>query len=433
MRFLGIGEYCDLGDMYYRLAAAGHEVRVYVESSAAQDVFDGMLRFTHDWRADLQWIRDAGKDGIVLFESAVKGGLQDRLRHDGFQVIGGSSFGDRLESDRQFGQEVLRSLGLCVAPSLRFTDYDDAIEFVRTSRKRHVFKNNGGDTLRARNYIGELEDGSDMIALLSLYRTQWRGPGMPDFVLMEHVTGVEVGVGAYFNGRSFLKPACLDWEHKRFFPGDLGELTGEMGTIVTYRGAECIFDATLGRMVEKLQAGGYCGYINLNLIANEHGLWPLEFTSRFGYPGYAICEALHLQTWDTIFRQMLCGEKLEFATEAGFAAGVVLTVPPFPHSHGYTELSKGAPISFRSGMVTADHDHLHFCEVARQGDQLVTSGQCGYIGVATGTGASVEQACLGAYALARKVVVPNLRYRVDIGERVARNDLSRLKELGYLG
>jgi phosphoribosylamine--glycine ligase len=432
MRFLGIGEYCDLGDMYRRLEAAGHEVRVYVESPAAQDVFAGMLRFTTDWRADLDWVRAAGEDGVVLFESAVKGELQDQLRRDGYQVIGGSGFGDRLEADRAFGQEVLRGLGLCTARSYRYTDFGDAIDVVRGSRMRYVFKSNGSDTLRTRNYIGELEDGADMIALLSLYRTQWREAGQPDFVLMEHVDGVEVGVGAYFNGKSFLAPACLDWEHKRLFPGELGELTGEMGTIVTYRGAERIFDATLGRMAGALRDGGYCGYINLNLIANEQGLWPLEFTSRFGYPGYAICEALHSEPWDAIFRKMLRGDSLEIATAAGFAAGIVLTVPPFPYSHGYAELSKGAPVSFRATMTHADHDRLHLAEVALQGEQLVTSGTTGYVAVATGTGDSVEQARDHAYDLARKVVVPNLRYRIDIGERVAAHDLSRLKTLGYL-
>ncbi len=432
MRFLGIGEYCDLGDMYRRLEAAGHEVRVYVESTSAHDVFGGMLHFTPDWRADLNWVREAGEDGVVLFESAVKGELQDRLRRDRYQVIGGSGFGDRLEADRQFGQDVLRSLGLCTARSYRYTDFGDAIEFVRASRSRYVFKNNGGDTLRTRNYVGDLEDGSDMIGLLSLYRSQWGGPGKPDFVLMEHVAGVEVGVGAYFNGTAFLRPACLDWEHKRLFPGELGELTGEMGTIIPYRGAECIFDATLARMADRLRESGYCGYINLNLIANEHGLWPLEFTSRFGYPGYAICEALHIEPWDVIFRKMLRGKSLEFATAAGFAAGVVLTVPPFPYSHGYAELSKGAPISFRATMTDGDYDRLHLAEVARLGTQLVTSGTTGYVGVATGTGDSVEQARDRAYELARKMVVPNLRYRVDIGERVARHDLSRLEALGYL-
>ena len=249
---------------------------------------------------------------------------------------------------------------------------------------------------------------------------------------MEYVAGVEVGVGAYFNGTSFLTPACLDWEHKRLFPGELGELTGEMGTIVTYRGAERIFDATLAPMAHRLREGGYCGYINLNLIANEQGLWPLEFTSRFGYPGYAICGALHSEPWDVIFLKMLRGNSLELNTAAGFAAGVVLTVPPFPYSHGYAELSKGAPISFHPGMSGVDHEHLHLAEVALQDAQLVTSGTIGYVGVATGTGASVAQARESAYALARKVVVPNLRYRMDIGERVARHDLSHLKALGYL-
>lgn len=432
MRFLGIGEYCDLGDMYHRLTASGHEVRVYVESPDAQDIFGGMLNFTADWRSELPWIREAGDNGIVLFESAIKGELQDILRRDGFQVIGGSAFGDRLESDRQFGQGVLRSLGLCIAGSFRYTDFDDAIEFVRATPARYVFKNNGGDTLRTRNYVGEVDDGSDMIALLNLYRSQWRGPGKPDFVLMEHVAGIEVGVGAYFNGTAFLQPACLDWEHKRLFPGELGELTGEMGTIVTYRRSQYIFEATLARMADRLRESGYCGYINLNLIANEQGLWPLEFTSRFGYPGYAICEALHCEPWDVIFRKMLQSDSLDLATTAGFAAGVVLTVPPFPYSHGYVELSKGAPLSFRTSMTCADYEHLHLAEVALQGVQLVMSGTTGHVGVATGSGDTVEQARDSAYALARKVVVPNLRYRVDIGERVARHDLARLEALGYL-
>ena len=245
--------------------------------------------------------------------------------------------------------------------------------------------------------------------------------------------GVEIGVGAYFNGTEFLKPACLDWEHKRFFPGDLGELTGEMGTIVTYAGAERIFDATLALVAAQLRASAYCGYINLNLIANEQGLWPLEFTSRFGYPGFAICDALQREPWHCIFRKMLHGGVPEIATRAGYGAGIVLTVPPFPYEQGYDELSKGTPISFREPMTQADHDHLFLGEVALQAGQLVTSGTIGYVGVATGIGSSIAQAREKAYALARKVVVPNLRYRTDIGERLLQQDLERLRSLGYLG
>ena len=63
---------------------------------------------------------------------------------------------------------------------------------------------------------------------------------------------------------------------------------------------------------------------------------------------------------------------------------------------------------------------------------LVTSGACSYLGVATGIGAAVRQASAEAYRVARKVVVPNLRYRSNIGERVASQDWERLAALGWL-
>ena len=63
MRFLGIGEYCDLGDMYYRLANAGHEVRVFIESKDSHDIFGGMIHRIDDWRGELPWIKAAGRQG----------------------------------------------------------------------------------------------------------------------------------------------------------------------------------------------------------------------------------------------------------------------------------------------------------------------------------------------------------------------------------
>jgi hypothetical protein len=95
-------------------------------------------------------------------------------------------------------------------------------------------------------------------------------------------------------------------------------------------------------------------------------------------------------------------------------------------------LSKGAPICLRSSLTARDREHLHFAEVAQVGGQLVTSGATGYVGVATGTGATVEDANAQALRVAHGVVVPNLRYRRDIGERVARSDLARLQSLGLV-
>ncbi|HEX2693403.1 MAG TPA: hypothetical protein VHL12_05015, partial [Gemmatimonadaceae bacterium] len=246
MRFLGIGDTVDLGDMYLRLQSAGHEVRVFAADAEAHDVMRSMLRFTDDWHEELDWIRDAGPDGVVLIETASLGKVQDELRRDGFNVIGGSALGDRLENDREYGQSVLRSLGLQTAVSHEFTSFSDAIDFVERASGRYVFKLNGSEWSSTRGYVGVMESGEDMRAFLRSAQRTWPSDEEPSFVLMDHVSGVEVGVGAFFNGERFLEPANLDWEHKRFFPGDIGELTGEMGTVVTYRGAERIFEASLG-------------------------------------------------------------------------------------------------------------------------------------------------------------------------------------------
>ncbi|MEA2985726.1 MAG: phosphoribosylamine---glycine ligase, partial [Alphaproteobacteria bacterium] len=409
MRFLGIGDYNDLGDLYYRLRQDGHEVRVFVEQAESQEVFQGLVERTPDWRRELNWIRAAGRDGVIVFELASHGPLQDRLRKDGFQVIGGSAYGDRLEADRAFGQRVLRQAGLKTALTESFDDFDRALAFLNARPGRYVLKNDGTLTPSTSSYVGQAEDGADMRALLAAERTRLPAGKRPSFVLMQHVEGVEMGVGAYFNGERFLEPVVIDWEHKRFFPGDLGELTGEMGTLISYRGGERLFGDTLARMAGRLQVGGYVGYINLNTIINEEGVWPLEFTCRFGYPGFAICDALHLEGWDSIFRKMLDGSVLSFETRPGYAVGVVLTVPPFPYEHGYEKVSKGVPILFRADTTDADRRNLHYAEVAQINGVLVASGSIGYLMVANGAADTVEEAQAKAYGLARKVIVPNLR------------------------
>ena len=432
MRVLGVGQHNDLGDLYMRLAARGHEVRVHIADVDSKDVLEGLVPRSEDWRRDLEWTRGDGARGLVVFEGTGWGEAADELRRAGHRVIGASALGDRLELDRAFGQRALRDVGLGVATTIEVDGFDEAIDFVTRSRKRYVLKFVGAGYASTRSYVGVLDDGEDMLAALTVQRALWKHPERPRMVLMDHLEGVEVGVGAFFDGERFLMPANLDWEHKRFFPGDLGELTGEMGTLVSYRDAERLFEATLARVAPLLRGASYVGYINLNMIVNDAGAWPLEFTCRFGYPGFAILSALHAEPWDLILERVVDKSGASFETHDGYAIGIVLTVPPFPYPDGYDRLSKGAPIVFRKETTVADRDALHFGEVRLEGERLVTAGQIGYVMVVTGRGATVAEAREAALLRASKVVVPNVRYRMDIGARFESKDRAELVRLGWL-
>lgn len=434
MRFLGVTETCDLAALYLRLADDGHEVKLSIEEPLAQGTLAGLLPRVSDWRAELEWIRGAGSDGIIIFEAVSEGlgALQDQLRGDGFNVIGGSTFGDRLENDRAFAQSLLGELGFPSGHIWEFSDAGEADAFLESRPGRYVLKFSGPDFASNDNYIGQLDDGRDVRAVLAAKLNQYRSAPVT-FVLMEYVEGVEMGIGAYFDGSRFILPACLDWEHKRFFADDLGELTGEMGTVATFERSRAFFDRTLALIEPQLRDAGHVGYVNMNTIVNDAGIWPLEFTSRFGYPGYAVLDPLQETGWADLFARMVKASDREFLTRPGFSVGVLLSTPPFPYSRKDVDESVGLPVFFGPEFSADDRRNCHFGEIGLADGQLVTSGLYGWTMVVTGVDRQLANARRAAYERARQIFVPNVRYRLDIGERLIAHDWAFLESMGVFG
>lgn len=433
MRFLGIGDTCDLGSLYHRLIEAGHEVKVSMTEPLASGTLAGIVRQTPDWRAELDWIREAGNEGIILFENVAesRGALQDALRRDGFQVVGGSAYGDRLENDRAFAQAVLAELGFPTAPVWEFEDAAEADRFIEAHPGRYVLKFNGAGFAASDNYVGQLADGQDVRAVLKGKLRKHAGDPV-SFVLMEYIEGIEMGVGAYFDGDRFLSPPCLDWEHKSFFAGDMGELTGEMGTVVTYGRSRRFFERTLAKLAPRLRENRHVGYVNLNTIVNERGIWPLELGCRFTYPGFMLLDPLQETSWAELFRILVTRSRPSFATRPGFSLAIVLTTPPFPYTRKQVPEAIGLPVLFRGELTAEDRANVHYGEVGLEDGQLVTSGIYGWTIVVTGVGPTIASAKEKAYRLAGKVFTPNLRYRLDIGDRLIGGDYARLEALGVL-
>lgn len=421
MRFLAIGPRAYLGDIYLSLMCEGHEVRVHAEDPAEERAFGGIIDCVPDWRAELPWV---GRDGIILFERANRGAIQDALRAEGYRVIGGSAHGDRLENDRAFGQALLAELGLPVAGSRGFAAPEEALAWLARNPSRQVLK---FDDSRANTFVGEHPAGLDVAFML-----RRASPG--GVLLQERIEGVEVGVGAYFDGQRFLAPACIDFEHKRFFPGELGEMTGEMGTLASYEGAELLFEATLARAAPALRRAGHVGYVNLNLMVDERGPLPLEFTCRFGNPGFAVLAAMQRDGWGDLFARMAAGGAGSFAYTPGWSVAIVLTVPPFPAVDARATPEDDAPLFFLREPVGEELRHHHYVDMRRdEVGQWLFRRRSGHAMIVTGIGASVEAAQEAAIARARNVVAPELRWRADIGDRFLGGERERLRALGWFG
>ena len=136
----------------------------------------------------------------------------------------------RLEDDRSFGQEELKKHRIPIIPYKNFTSFDDAITFVQENPGRYVIKPSGeAPNVKSFLFVGEEDDGKDVLQVLEAYKKAW-SKKIKVFQLQRRVAGVEVAVGAFFNGKKFITPINVNFEHKKLFPGNIGPSTGEMGT-----------------------------------------------------------------------------------------------------------------------------------------------------------------------------------------------------------
>jgi phosphoribosylamine--glycine ligase len=239
---------------------------------------------------------------------------------------------------------------------------------------------------------------------------------------------VEVAVGAFFNGSDFIYPINVNFEHKRMFPGDIGPNTGEMGTSMFWAGRNKIFEETLLKMKDRLAAAKYVGYIDINCIANVRGIYPLEFTARFGYPTINIQMEGVLSEWGEFFHGLARGEKPELKTKRGFQVGVVVAVPPFPFTdpQAFRKYSEDATV-----ILKKTTDGVHIADIKMVEGKWRLAGQSGYALIVTGSGSTMADARKQAYNRVSNIMIPNMFYRTDIGEKWT-EDSDRLQTWGYL-
>ncbi|MFH0819445.1 MAG: phosphoribosylamine--glycine ligase [bacterium] len=427
-KFLFVSYDALISDIAWQAVKEGHEVKYYIDNKLERDIADGFVPKTDNWRKEIGWA------DIVVFDDVLgMGKWANEVRKKGKPVVGGTPYTDQLEDDRAFGQEELKKAGIVIIPYETFTSFDEGINFIKQNPARYVFKPSGeAQNLKLSLFVGEEDDGKDVIQVIEAYKKiAAKVKSIKVFQLQRRVSGVEVAVGAFFNGQEFVYPINVNFEHKKLFPGNIGPSTGEMGTAMFWSEPNKIFNSTLKKMEPKLKKEGYVGYIDLNCIVNNYGIYPLEFTARFGYPTISIQQEGILMPIGEFLYQLATQKFTRFRTKGGFQIGVRIVTPPFPYGADIKILeqhSREAVIIFKK---PNNSEGIHIEDVKLVNDEWVLTGTSGVSLIVVGYGQTMKQTQQQVYYRIKNILIPNMYYRKDIGDRWF-EDSDKLHAWGYL-
>lgn len=413
------------GDLAWQLTKEGHSVKSYIKAKSDIDVYSGFVEKIDSWEPHIDWA------DVIIFDDVEFGAAAEELRSKGKLVIGGSIYTDKLEMDREFGQLEMKKYGINILPQWQFSNYDEAIDFIKKNPERYVFKPSGNTPSSGKGllFLGEEEDGKDILELLAQNKDVWKEKA-PVFQLQKYVSGVEVATGAFFNGKDFIMPINVNFEHKRIFPGDIGPMAGEMGTLMFWSRPNNLFRLTLERMQPALAESGYVGYVDINCIVNGRGVYPLEFTCRFGYPTIPIqLEGISMPTGDWLFR-LARGEDFELKTKRGFQIGVRILAPTYfsKNDRELIETFRDVPILFKK---PDNLEGVHIEDIKRTDGVWRVAGESGCLLVITGSGSTVAEARDQVYSRIKNIMIQNMAYRTDIGVKW-NTESDKLQTWGYL-
>jgi phosphoribosylamine--glycine ligase len=432
MKILLIDAMAAFLDFALRAEAQGHEVRLWLpkeKDGSRNTIGDGLVTKVPDWRGSMNWA-----DLIVLSDNARFLGELEPWRRKGYPIFGPGKEGASWELERGTGQQVLEAAGISCIPSHVFSGYKEAIEFVTGTGKRYVSKPTG-DADKALSYVSK--GPADMLFMLDYWdRTQ---KVKVPFLLQEFIPGIEMAVGGWVGRDGFLGMFLENFEFKKLMPGDVGVNTGEMGTVMKYCPIEesKLAQEMLLPLEAQLIRQGYTGYIDVAVIIDKKGKpWPLEFTTRPGWPLMQIQQILHPDVAGWMLDAV--NGKDTFRPSGQIAAGFVVAHADFPFNKLPRAVVSGFPVW---GITDSNRYFIHPSEMKlgmapdfssgslKHVPSLVSAGQ--YLLTVSGRDWSVAEAVAGAFSRVKQLEVPNSPvYRIDIGERLEKQ-LPELQEFGY--
>ena len=373
---------------------------------------------------DIEKIVDFAKShdtgfAVVAPDDPLALGCVDRLHEAGIPCFGPEAKAARIEASKVFAKNLMKKYGI---PTARYEVFDDpakALAYLRGGVSFPIVVKADGLALGKGVLIPQNLQEAEA-AVKSIMEDKTFGDSGNEIVVEEFLTGPEVSVLAFTDGRSIV-PMVSSMDHKRAGDGDTGPNTGGMGTVapnpcytpeIAAACMETIFLPTLSAM--RAEGCPFKGCLYFGLMLTPGGPKVIEYNCRFGDPETQVVLPLLKTDLLTVMRAVENETLGDLTVEWHDGAAACVNLASGGYPGGY---EKGREISI-PGDLPANVTVYHAGDMRTEDGKLVTSG--GRVLGVTAAGETLEAALKDAYAAAGRIDFKGMYMRHDIGQRALR-------------
>jgi len=353
---------------------------------------------------------------VIGPEGPLAAGLADAVRAAGILCFGPGADGARIEADKAYAKNLMRSAAVPTAEGRIFTSVRAAKDYVLSRDHGVAVKASG---LAAGKGVFVCPEPYQAVKHLEdLMERKTFGASGTTVVVEEMLVGQEATILALTDGKSIYPMEPIQ-DHKPVFDGDKGPNTGGMGA---YSPVPFITSKVMGQIEREILVptidamrrdfGRYEGVLYAGLMFTPAGPKVIEFNCRFGDPE---CQPLMMRLKSDLVEAMLgvARHKLDEVTlewDPRPAVCVVMASGGYPGSY-----TQGHPISGIDRAEAVGDVKVFHAGTALQDGRLVSAG--GRVLGVTALGDTIADAQQRAYQAVQKIHWEGCHYRHDIASK----------------
>ena len=189
-----------VGDVAWQLVKEQQQVKMHIANESEKSIADGFVPKVDDWESHVDWA------DVIVFDDVHgpgRKGWQMNCVLRASMLSAAQPYTDRLEDDRSFGQNELRKHGVSDhSASRNSTDFDSRrSQYVEVQSGVRMSSNRAARHRTSSGCCSSVRKttAADVIHVLQSYKAVYADT-VKVFQLQRRVRGVEVAVGAFFNG-----------------------------------------------------------------------------------------------------------------------------------------------------------------------------------------------------------------------------------------